>query len=71
MKPLDLPKLISHIDLMLARETKQVTWLEARVKESSGKPEEPKLRKSLVDSQKLVDDLLDARLDFMALREKT
>lgn len=50
---MDLPKLLSHIDLMLARETKQVTWLEARVKESSGKPEEPKLRKSLADSQKL------------------
>ncbi len=68
---MDLQKLLSHIDLMLARETKQVTWLEARVKESSGKPEEPKLRKSLADSQKLVDDLLDARLDFMVLREKT
>lgn len=68
---MDLPKLLSHIDLMLARETKQVTWLETRVKESKGKPEEPRLLQSLADSQKLVDDLLDARLDFMALREKT
>lgn len=67
---MDLPKLLSHVDLMLARETKQVSWLEARIKESGGKPEEPKLRKSLADSQKLVDDLLDARLDFMALRGK-